>query len=48
LIPQTPVVFVAPELPGRIFVNEGSKEILDKGIAGNNITGMSFRRASLD
>lgn len=47
LIPETPIVFVEPELPGRIFVNEGAKKILDRGIAENNITGMSFRRADV-
>jgi hypothetical protein len=47
LIPETPVVFVEPELPGRIFVNEGAKSALDKGIAESNIIGMSFRRADV-
>lgn len=47
LIPQAPAVFVEPELPGRIFVNEGAKKALDKSIAENNITGMSFRRADV-
>jgi len=43
LIPETPVMFVEPALPGRIFVNEVAKEILERGIAEHNITGMSFR-----
>lgn len=47
LIPEMPVLFVEPELPGRIFANEGAKNALDKGIAENNITGMSFRRADV-
>jgi len=47
LIPEAPVVFVEPELPGRIFVNEGAKQRLDEGIAENSLIGMSFRRADV-
>ena len=43
LIAEKPVVFVEPELPGRIFVNEGAKKILEKGIAESGIVGMSFK-----
>lgn len=43
LIPETPVVFVEPELRGRIFVNQGAREVLESGIAGSGITGISFQ-----
>lgn len=42
LIPEAPVVFVEPKLPGRIFVNEGAKTILENGVTESGITGMSF------
>lgn len=42
-IAETPVIFVEPELPGRIFVNEGAKKILENGIAESGIIGMSFK-----
>ncbi|MGN6281508.1 MAG: hypothetical protein ACTHNJ_06755 [Frateuria sp.] len=35
------------ELSHERFVNEGAKKALDKSIAENNITGMSFRRADV-
>lgn len=44
LIAETPLIFVEPELPGRIFVNEGAKKILENGIAESGIIGMSFRQ----
>jgi hypothetical protein len=46
LIADTPVIFVEPELPGRIFVNDSAKGILDNGIAESGIIGMSFRPSS--
>jgi hypothetical protein len=42
LIPDTPCVFVDPELPVRIFVNDPAKIELESRIAQHKLIGMSF------
>lgn len=43
LVAESPVVFVEPELPGRIFVNDSARKILEDAIAESGIIGMSFK-----
>ncbi|MDE2280010.1 MAG: hypothetical protein KGK06_03840 [Xanthomonadaceae bacterium] len=47
-VPATPAVFKDPAIPTSIYVNDAAKASLEERIAERGLTGMGFRRASVD